>query len=254
MSRTLEYTVSHSLTAAQCNAQRELAPAQLVQQLIEAATCHADSLDFGFRRLQSLGILWVLSRISFKMDRYPQVFETYSITTWVESFNRHFSERNYMISGADGQPIGYAHTVWMAIDLRSRRPADLSVLGDLNRLICDRPCPVGKGALIRRPENPDRVNPYTFQVSDIDCNRHVNSARYVELVINQMELPIFDRNLLQNFEIAYKHEARFGDSVTVESQTDGETVTTAIMAGDTPACLARYTLTPRTPEPCGSCL
>lgn len=115
MSRTLEYTVSHSLTAAQCNAQRELAPAQLVQQLIEAATCHADSLDFGFRRLQSLGILWVLSRISFKMDRYPQVFETYSITTWVESFNRHFSERNYMISGADGQPIGYAHTVWMAI-------------------------------------------------------------------------------------------------------------------------------------------
>ena len=91
-------------------------------------------------------------------------------------------------------------------------------------------------------------------MSDIDCNRHVNSARYVELVINQMDLAIFDRNLLHHFEIAYKHEARFGDSVTVESQTDGETVTTAIMAGDNPVCLARCTFTPRTPEPCGPCL
>ena len=251
---SLDYTISHRLTAAQCNAQRELAPAQLVQQLIEIATCHADSLDFGFSRLQSLGILWVLSRISIKMDRYPQLLETSSITTWVESFNRHFSERNYLIADSAGRPIGYAHTVWMAINMRSRRPADLTVLGDLNRLVCDHPCPVETGALIRRPENPDRIHNYTFQVSDIDCNRHVNSARYVELVLNQMNLATFDTNLLRHFEIAYKHEAHCGDSVTVESQTDGDTVTTAIMAGDTPVCPARYKLTPRKPAPCGSCL
>ena len=69
-----------------------------------------------------------------------------------------------------------------------------------------------------------------------------------------MNLATFDTNLLRHFEIAYKHEAHCGDSVTVESQTDGDTVTTAIMAGDTPVCLARYTLTPRKPAPCGPCL
>ncbi len=75
------YTHAFRLTAAQCNAQRELAPAMLIQQIIEVATEHADLLGVGFKRLQEDGNLWVLSRIAIDIHRYPRLLERYSLKT-----------------------------------------------------------------------------------------------------------------------------------------------------------------------------
>ena len=52
------YTHNFLLTAAQCNAQRELAPAMLVQQIIEVSTEHADAIGVGFKNLAADGNLW----------------------------------------------------------------------------------------------------------------------------------------------------------------------------------------------------
>lgn len=245
MTHPLEYEITYRLSAAQCNAQRELAPAQLVQYLIEAATAHADSLDFGFARLQQLGILWVLSRITFRMKRYPRLFEKFAITTWVGGYNRHFSERNYEVTDEGGEPIGYAHTVWMAIDLNTRRPADLTAVGDIQSHIAPRECPIGKVSVIRCPENILESHTYRFHVSDIDCNRHVNSARYVELVLNQLPLEEYDRSMLRQFEIAYKQEAHFGDTARVDSTYSGGVLTTGITVDGRTVCLSRATMVAR---------
>lgn len=238
-------TRTFRLSAAQCNPQRELAPAHLVQYLIETATAHADSLGFGFSRLQELSIIWVLSRITLDIDRLPQVFETFSITTWVESYNRHFSERNFEISDAEGHAIGHAHTTWMAIDIATRRPGDLSALHDISLHICERPCPVDKGAALRRPAEPDHITEYTFQVSDLDCNRHVTSARYVELALDRMSLEVYDRCRLTRLEIAYRQEARFGQTAKIESATTEGLTTAAITVDGQVACLVRYRLEQR---------
>lgn len=240
-------TLTHTfrLTAAQCNPQRELAPAHLVQYLIETATAHADSLGFGFSRLQELGIIWVLSRITLYVDRLPRVFETFSITTWVESYNRHFSERNFEITDAEGRAIGHAHTTWMAIDIATRRPGDLSALNDISAHICARPCPVGKGTPLRSSAEPDHSTEYTFQVSDLDCNRHVTSARYVELALDCMTLDDYDRCRLTRLEIAYRQEACFGQTATIASATTDGTTTAAITVNGQAACLVRFRLEPR---------
>lgn len=238
-------TRTFRLTAAQCNPQRELAPAHLVQYLIETATAHADSLGFGFSRLQELGIIWVLSRITLDVDRLPHVFETFSITTWVESYNRHFSERNFEITDAEGRTIGRAHTTWMAIDIATRRPADLSALNAIGSHVCARPCPVGKGTPLRRPAAPDHSTEYTFQVSDLDCNRHVTSARYVELALDCKTLDDYDRYRLTRLEIAYRQEACFGQTATIESATADGTTTVAITVNGQAACLVRFHLEPR---------
>ena len=234
-----ELTRTYHLTAAQCNAQRELAPAQLVQQIIEVATEHADALGVGYRELQRSGCTWVLSRIAFEMTRYPRLLETYSLTTWIESYNRHFSERNFEIKGEKGETIGYARTIWVAINTETRRPADLSSIVHIAATVSDRPCPIARQSKIRQNENPERLHRYTFRISDIDLNRHVNSTRYVELILNQMSLADFDESFLARFEIEYKNEARFDDTVEVgSSMHDGELVS-AITLGDRTLTLAR---------------
>ena len=41
-----------------------------------------------------------------------RVDERYSVVTWVEKLNRHFSTRNFMIAMADGSVAGYARPAW----------------------------------------------------------------------------------------------------------------------------------------------
>ena len=240
------YTRSYCLTAAQCNAQSELAPAQLVQQIIEVATDHADMLGVGFKDLEKTGTLWVLSRVAIEMESYPRLMDNYSLSTWIEGYNRHFSERNIEIRHADGHQLGYARTIWVAIDLRTRRPADLSAISYISDTVLDRPCPIARQEKIRPIEPPQIVHDYTFRVSDIDLNRHVNSTRYVELIMNQMDLADFDEYYLHRFEIEYKHEAHYGETVEVDSAlTSAGDLITRLAIGDRTISLARSQMRPR---------
>lgn len=241
------YSHRYHLTAAQCNAQRELAPAQLIQQIIEVATEHADLLGVGFKDLQTAGNLWVLSRVAIDMKRYPHLLEDYSLTTWIESYNRHFSERNIEISSQTGEILGYARTIWVAININTRRPADLSYISHISDTVCNHPCPIPKQGKIRPIVPPQMCHPYRIQVSDIDVNRHVTSSRYVELVINQMDLEAYDKFFVSRFEIEYRREARYDEEMEICSSfnADGAELITSINHDDTPVCLARCVTQPR---------
>lgn len=240
-----EYTHRYGLTAALCNAQGELAPAQLVMEILEVATEHADALGVGFDRLAEDHNLWVLSRIAIEMNRYPRLHEEYALTTWIEDYNRHFSERNFAITSASGEILGYARTIWVAINIHTRRPADLTAIEHLRGTVSTRPCPIAKQGKIRPVAEPQAVDSYTFRVSDIDVNRHVNSARYVEIILNQLSLEEYDTHLLTRFEIEYRREARYGETVEVASAPIPGGMTAALLLDGAPICLSRAILTPR---------
>lgn len=241
------HTHRYLLTAAQCNAQSELSPAMLVQHVIEVATEHADALGVGFKQLEADGNLWVLSRIAFEVKRYPRLLEEYSLSTWVESYNRHFSQRNFEIRGVGDEVIGYARTIWVAINMNTRRPASLDHFDFLAQLVSDKECPIAPPGKIRAIDPPQMCHPYSFQVSDIDVNRHVNSSRYVELIINQMDLDTYDNFYVSRFEIEFRHEAHYADDVEVCSAfaPDGKSLVSIINLAEKPICLARTITLPR---------
>lgn len=237
-----------NLTAAQCNAQRELAPAMLTQHIIECATEHADILGCGYRRLQADGMAWVLSRLAFEMKRYPGIFEKFTISTWIEDFNRHFSQRNFdIVSAETGETLGYARTIWVAIDLNTRRPANLEAISAIAETVTDRPCPIERPARLRPVAEPTDTRNYQFRLSDIDFNRHVNSARYVELMLNTLTLDDFDSAFLSRFDIEYKLESYFGQEATVSSaiSTGRATMDSDIAVEGRHVCLSRSVMTPR---------
>lgn len=239
---TTEYTHDFCLTAAQCNAQREVAPATLVQQIIDVATEHADILDIGFERMGQNSTLWVLSRVAYDIKRYPGILEPYTITTWIEGYSKLFSDRNFAIRAADGELLGYARTVWMAIDKNTRRPTDLSSVANSEVVRPDIECGMERPGKIRFPKEHRDPWPYRFGASDIDFNRHVTSRRYVELVIDQLPLDVYDRYLLQRFEIAYSHESLCGERVNVVSGADpasGAVVSAIEGADDVQKCITR---------------
>ena len=90
-----EWHHSYLLTAGESDPRGLMPLTLVVERVIETATEHANSLNIGFADLSRKNIGWVLSRLAVEMTRYPAINERYSLTTWIESYNRHFSERSF---------------------------------------------------------------------------------------------------------------------------------------------------------------
>ncbi len=227
-----EYSHDFFLTAGECNAHRQMPLTLLTQRVIEVATEHANILGVGYADLIKDNQAWVLSRLTIEMKSYPEVNQNYRFTTWIENYNRHFSERNFEICGNDGSIIGYVRTIWVAIDITTRTAGDLSKMISLVETVSDRPCPIERQARMRPITEPATENTYRFRYCDIDFNRHVNSVRYMELLLNQWDLEYHDTHPITRFEISYQHEARYGEEAIVKvSQSENIADTEIIIDG-----------------------
>ncbi len=236
------------LLAPHCNAQNSLSAPALTGDLIDIATEHANALGIGYEALIPEGYAWVLGRLAFYMHRFPEMHETYTIDTWIESFNRSFSNRNFRISIADtGEVLGYARSVWTAIDIRERRLADLSQFTAGVPLCPHLPCPVPQLSRLPVVSPEDSVSEYRHVITptDIDFNRHVNTTRYIEMLVNTRDLAFHDANRLVSLEISFRHEALYGDTLSIFTDASGCSTIAYITAPATPLVVARLAYEPR---------
>lgn len=220
MNRTHQHT--YHLTAGECDATGSLPLTTLTERIIEVATEHANILGIGYSTLVTRGIGWVLSRLSIEMTQYPGINDTYVITTWIENFNRHFSERNMQITDGDGNTIGYARTVWVTINYKERKMADLSFMTEMDLPQEDLPCPIAKMPRLKSPKPGSNEFDYTFRYCDLDFNRHVNTVRYIDLILNRWPLEKYDANYIGRFDISFAHECYFHQKVRVRTDQDNE--------------------------------
>lgn len=260
------FEARYFLTPGECNPEQRMPLTLLINRLIEVATLHANQIGVGFDFLVREHQTWVLSRVAVEMRCYPGVNEHYAVRTWVSSISRLFSERDFEIADGDGAVIGHARTVWAVIDTRTRSVGDISRIGWMKEIIPDKQSPVEKpsrpkpvaapvdiagDARKAQPTGDDRAAgeeplvpqgyrevKYRFQYTDIDFNRHVNSSRYIELLLNQWSLDYHDANRLTRFEIAYIHEARYNEEVTLRLLPDAEASDAAEPCCGTPGAMA----------------
>lgn len=210
MENLKHYSHEYFLTAGECNPQKEMPLPLLVSRLIEVATEHANIWGVGYAKLIEYNQTWVLSRVTIEMTDYPHVNEAYTINTWVEGYNRYFSQRNFEIVNSQGVVLGYARTIWLVIDITARTMVDISKLSYVISNIYDKDCPIEPQSRLKAIEDVTRIKKHTFQYAETDINRHVNSVRYVELLLNQWSMEHYESNRIRRFEIAYVKECLGG--------------------------------------------
>lgn len=212
------------LSAGETNAERELSLPLLVTRLIDIATAHANKLGIGNPDMAHLKGGWVLSRLTIEMTGYPKVDTDYVISTWVESTNRHFSTRAFKIEDENGRIYGYARSIWMIMNTEDHTNIGLDHIVIPEDMIDGTVVPierqarhvpivtgedektVSKGALVATAPPFD----YEFQYSDLDFYRHVNTVRYVNLLINRFTLAEHDATFVSRLELSFMHEAKYG--------------------------------------------
>lgn len=209
--------------------------------LMRAASVHASQRGFGFSDMTERHTAWVLSRLAIEMNAYPAMGETVTLRTWVDEVGRLFTSRCFELTGDDGQPYGYARSIWAAIDLQTRRPTPLDVTG-LSGFITDRSCPIEKPGKITPIEGHTEGIPYTVRYSDIDINGHLNSVKYMEHLLDLFDLEMFRTHTIRRFEIAYQAEGHYGMELMLHQEKVGEEIfNMAICHNEKAICRAAVT-------------
>ena len=86
-------------------------------------------------------------------------------------------------------------------------------------LIPDRPAPIAPLGRIRFKQ-PEEAGTHTAAFTDLDINGHVNSIRYLELLLNLYSPELLRRHPVRRVEMAYCLESYHGDRLHLFREDD----------------------------------
>ena len=183
--------------------------------ILNTAGADAHGKGFGVDTLSADNHSWVLSRMAIEFDRRPTQYTDYTISTWISDYGRVLSTRNFTLCDASGVDFGRAVSQWAMIDLRSRTAVDLSWVGDAHAdAIVQEPSPTDRPRKIRSV-TPTQCTEHRVVYSDIDFNRHVNTMRYIEMMLDQLPIEMLTQEAPVRLDIHFLKECRYGQTLTV---------------------------------------
>ncbi len=221
--------------------QHKIKLASLVDLIMSAAGYNADANGFGLRHLNELGGSWVISRFSLEMKYFPKQYEKIEIETWIEEVHTLNTIRDFLVYNMQGEVIGKATSVWVMINLKNRRPMELSLLHGINDFINS------KGDTAIRTLKLDEavgepIDKFKIKYSDIDINRHVNTLNYITWMVNCFSPDEHTSNIIKRFDVNFMNEILYNDSVEVfKEQLNANEYRFEIKSNSSTACRGKIT-------------
>lgn len=196
------------------NMKGKMSFATLSRYLQDVAWKSAESLDFGFKKVNDLNLHWVLVRQLIKMKRIPSWGEKIKIETWPRGVEGIFAHRDYLIKSESDKILGGVSSSWMVIDTIKRRPQKLEVLkGELPEKVFDSVIGESAGKIMYN-NTETLIDTRQARYSDMDINGHVNNSKYVDWMMDALSLCVKLGEYL-NFQINYISEVKNNNEVKI---------------------------------------
>ncbi len=211
-----------------------LKPTAILNLCQDVAHMHSTALNFGYDCLSARDLSWVLSRVKVEITRLPQWREKICVRTWHKRQSGLFALRDYILFDQKGEPIMKVTTSWLIINLTSRRLCRVErIFGDEFSLYdnCYASEAISTEAeRIELPEEMHFIEDHRVVYSDIDVNRHVNNAQYLEWSCDHSTQQMLPGRVLSGIVINFNHEALFDEVVTLSgADKDADTL---LLKGD----------------------
>lgn len=218
MDTTTIYSEEFKIRASEVDTSGRITFSSICSLFQEVAGNHALILNFDITDLHKKGLTWVLHRMDIEIDRFPKWRESITIETWPAAGDALRAYRNYRILDSEGNILGVCLSYWMMINLETRRPTRMTD-DILNTRLSDREhvLPVTSNKI---PKIDDTTSKKDILVrrSDLDMNKHVNNARYLDWMEETLNDGQISRT--RKIDIIFIRESLYGDSITSKAQAD----------------------------------
>lgn len=195
----------------------------LFRILQEMSNKHASLLGAGWYQLRERGYFWVITKIQLKINRLPKWEEEVTLRSWVKKSNAATSPRDYEMVDADGNVLVAGSSIWAILDIANSHPQHMQMfdgcfLPQERNAIDQKPKKIGPLTLPEVPVICKEVVP-----SDIDMNRHVNNAHYIQWAFDAVSHEFRKTHRITDVTVNFISQAKLGDHYAVFSQPISET-------------------------------
>lgn len=182
----------------------------------DIAGLHSENLNMGREVLYNkYGIIWVLVRVRVDVLKYPKWKDTITIETWAQNPTRLGFDRDFLVKDKQGQVVARAVSTWVLIDMETRKlkspkSIDISYPPIIEERAID--CKLGG---LKGSGQLELVYKRPVRYSDIDINKHLNNAKYLDLIMDSFSLKEHEDYLVKSLEINYSKEALPGAIISI---------------------------------------
>ena len=219
----MKYRHTYIVPYQDVDASRRLRLYSMENYLLNVAGKVADEMGIGIPTLLPMNYTWIITHMNMEMNFLPKHGEEMIIETWIERNAHMLSVRNFRIYQAqdngEEKLIGCAKSVWAVLDLETREIVNIfdhpmferSIDGEvLNMARAPRFKPI---VLDDLEDDTQAVKTgevmHEIQYSDVDYNRHCNSCKYLEWMVNAVRA--FDNQKPFRLDINYVKELYEGE-------------------------------------------
>ena len=188
----------------------------------EAADNHCRPHGLSLSQLHATGRTWVLTRLALRLTALPCLGEEVTVETWGSKRLRGArAYRDFRILNASEQSFCEGSSLWLLLDVTSRRPMRLP-----NAILA-----------VRHPEwsTPEPVDATPLESPgpgssearlwvgwrDLDANGHANSVSYIEWALDTVPEHVRREKQLIRFDIQFLNEAFLGEEIVCAGEETG---------------------------------
>lgn len=193
-----------------------LKPVSIVNYFQDAASSHADLLGFSVADLLRSRLTWMLSRYQIRVLRYPCAGEELLVRTWRSAVDGYYALRDFELIDSHGRLLAVASSSWLIVSLESRRPVRIKTAVEDFPIHASRSFPDDFITFPKR-EAYERELPFQVRMGDLDQNRHVNNAVYLDWALEATDPDILQNYLPVEIHIAYRAEELYGGKIISRS-------------------------------------
>ena len=204
-----------TLRSRDCDLNEKWRLSAILETMQDVTGTHCVLLGCGRDVLVKQKIAWVLSRSELHMDRYPAVGEQITVHTFPTPTRICFFPRYYIFTDRHGEMIGKAGTLWLLLDLNTRRMLPPGEIGKLIPDNKDLSVPMNLPATVGNLQGEEFVCTYRPVYTDMDVNGHVNNTRYADLLCNTLGIDLMTEYEPEHIILNYNHEVLPGHLVTL---------------------------------------
>ncbi len=189
--------------------ERNMTFGALLNYFQDCCSFQSEDLGVGIDFLQEIKAAWMLVSWQVVVKRCPVFGERIRICTWPYDFGGFYGYRNFTMEDARGEVLAYANSVWVFLDLESKKPKKIDEMFLEAYRMEPRFEMEYAGRKLRVPAESKKETEFAVHPSQIDTNRHVNNEQYIEMA--QVYLP--ENFAVRQMRADYRKSAVLGDMI-----------------------------------------
>ena len=221
-----------------CNADMQCSLYSMIRFFEDIAIQQSESLGVGVEYYNRERVGWMLARWLVNIERFPKFGEIIKIVTTPKAFSGFYANREFSVLDSDGNEIITANTLWIFVNLDTRRPARIS------QLMFDTYDPSREDMKtftklneVKPIEQVEYEKKFRVRLSDMDTNGHVNNSQYINWAMETLPPEIHSDYSIKSLAVNYLKETSVDDIVIAKTEmknkSDSTRFTSEIVCNDT---------------------